>query len=268
MSKIVIITDLDGSLLDPVTYSFEEAGEALEEIRQRRVPLVFCSSKTRAEIEDYRERLGNSDPFISENGGGIFIPEGYFSHPPEAEVRTGYHIVTLGTPYREIRERFTDLRRTLGVRVRGFGDMDPDEIAALAGVPRDEAVLAKQREFDEPFAFEGDPDERFLGALEEMGLRWTQGRFFHVMGKTDKGRAARLLRELYERESGKISVIGLGDGFNDLPLLKESDHAVLIPREDGSFDPRVVLPHLVRAKGIGPVGWDQAVRDLLREWRE
>lgn len=268
MPKIIIVTDLDGTLLDPLTYSFAPAEEALGEIRKRGIPLILCSSKTRAEIELYRRKLGNRDPFISENGGGIFIPEGYFVREPAGRARHGYLTITLGTPYEEIRERFTRVRRALDVKARGFGDMTPDEIASLAGLEKEEAVLAKEREFDEPFVFEGEPDERFLRALDEEGLSWTQGRFFHAMGRSDKGKALRLLAEKYEEEFGEISVIGLGDGLNDLPFLREADYAILIQKEDGSFDSRVALPHLANALGIGPVGWNKAVLDLLRELRE
>ena len=78
MKKLIIFTDLDGTLLDHKTYSFENAFEALQAIKEKNIPLIICSSKTRSEIEYYREKLSNNHPFVSENGGGIFLPEGYF----------------------------------------------------------------------------------------------------------------------------------------------------------------------------------------------
>jgi len=75
MSKIVIITDLDGTLLHPRTYSYEAARSALQLIRELRIPLIFCSSKTRVEIEVYRKKLNNHHPFISENGGEYLFPQ-------------------------------------------------------------------------------------------------------------------------------------------------------------------------------------------------
>lgn len=83
MSPIVIFTDLDGSLLDAKTYSFDAAGEALNALRVRNVPLILVSSKTRAEIERLRNTLDHPHPFVSENGGGVFIPKGYFDFPLE-----------------------------------------------------------------------------------------------------------------------------------------------------------------------------------------
>ncbi|HLB03155.1 MAG TPA: HAD hydrolase family protein, partial [Nitrospiria bacterium] len=77
-SSIVIFTDLDGTLLDAATYSWKAAQPALELIKQRAIPLILCSSKNRAEIAAVRRQLDDHDPFISENGGGIFIPDDYF----------------------------------------------------------------------------------------------------------------------------------------------------------------------------------------------
>lgn len=265
MRRTVIFTDLDGTLLHPKTYSFEEARIALDEIRNRNVPLVLCSSKTRAELEVYRKRLDNRHPFISENGGGIFIPDGYFPFPVEGEPREGFRVISLGTPYAEIRRRFMQLRERLGIAVRGFGDMTPDQIAELTGLPIDDAVLASRRDFCEPFRFPGAPDERFLLAVEAEGLRWTQGRFFHIMGDHHKGRAVTILLQLFERMSGPVMSIGIGDSLNDLPFLLAVDRPVLVRKENNTHDDRIEIPGLVRTKGIGPAGWNEAVMRLFAE---
>lgn len=170
MPETIVITDLDGTLLDAATYSFEPALPALSLIRARGIPLILCSSKTRAEMEVIRRQLDNNHPFISENGGGIFIPHGYFPDMPDTFESGGYQIITLGTPYAEIRQHFIRLREQLRIKVRGFADMTVEEVAALTGLSRDAALLARQRDFDEPFVFEGAHDERFLRAIEASGL--------------------------------------------------------------------------------------------------
>ncbi len=84
------------------------------------------------------------------------------------------------------------------------------------------------------------------------------------MGDNDKGRAVRLLKQWYERQHGMIITIGVGDGLNDLPLLREVDYPVLVQKEDGSYDRGIELPGLRRAPGIGPTGWNHAVLELLK----
>lgn len=263
MPKPIIISDLDGTLLDSRDYSFTAALPALARIRAQGVPLVLCSSKTRAEIEIYRCRLANHHPFISENGGGIFIPKGYFSQPFDAEESGSYQLIRLGTPYAEICDRFGELRRRLGSQMRGFAEMSVPEIVALTGLSSAEADLARQRDFDEVFTFVGPPDQAFLRAIEAEGLRWTQGQFFHLMGDHDKGRAVQLLLSLYRREYGAVTSVGLGDGFNDLPLLVAVDRPVLIRHADGGYERRVAIPGLIKSRYPGPMGWNDTLLPLL-----
>lgn len=258
-----IFSDLDGTLLDSTDYSFEAARPMLGVINANNVPLVLCSSKTRAEMETYRNQMGIKHPFISENGGGIFIPAQYFSVPFEAAENEGYQVIKLGISYEEIRGRFIRLREKCGAKVRGFGDMAPGEITALTGLTPEEAILAKQRDFEEPFVFDGEPDNHFLSAIEEDGLCWTQGRIFHIMGNHDKGRAVKLLISLYEKQSGTITSIGLGDSLNDLPMLQAVDYPVLTMHKDGSFDERINITGLIRTKLAGPAGWNEALLQLL-----
>jgi len=109
--EVIIFTDLDGTLLDGLTYSYDKALHAVELLRKKQIPIVFCSSKTRKEQEIYRDELGLFHPFIVENGGGIFIPEGYFQFNFDYDkAKDGYLIIELGIPYREIRRVLEKMR--------------------------------------------------------------------------------------------------------------------------------------------------------------
>jgi len=153
----------------------------------------------------------------------------------------------------------------MNVPVKGFGDMSAKEIAALTGLALTEAKLAKEREFNEPFLFEEGERriQEFLKAIEVAGFHWTQGRFYHILGDNDKGKAVKILKEFYKRDYGRIKTIGIGDSFNDLPLLKEVDYPVLIPKEDGSYEPRIKLRNIRKANKTGPEGWNEVVVELI-----
>lgn len=272
MKKPVFFTDLDGTLLDTRTYSFDAALPALDILRARRVPLVICSSKTRAEIEHYRAKLGNSDPFVSENGGAVFIPRGYFSRetgghvPCEEDAKNLYRIIRLGARYKDLRRAMVELREE-GFDVRGFGDMSPGEIAATTGLPGTEAVMAGMREFDEPFIFRGDGKmrEKLTTAIRTKGFNITEGLFFHILGASDKGRAVSILIDMYREEYGEIVTIALGDSPNDLPMLRCVEHPVIVEKEGGVYDPRLAMEDFEQAEGAGPEGWNRAVMKLLGE---
>jgi len=262
----IVFSDLDGTLLDAKTYRFDAAIPALEVLRARGIPLVLCSSKTRREIEVYRERLGNSDPFIFENGGGICIPEGLFPFAIEGEACDGCRVIPLGTPYPELRSALQELRQELGLAVTGFGDLTAVGVAELTGLPLTEADLARRREFDEPFAFDNPSEPRtadFLCAIAARGLHWTRGRFFHILGDNDKGRAARMLTEFFQRGQPPLTTVGIGDSLNDLPLLEAVDIPVIVQHDDGSHLDGVCSPRLVLADGAGPTGWNRAILGIF-----
>jgi mannosyl-3-phosphoglycerate phosphatase family protein len=263
----VIFTDLDGTLLDHSTYSFEKALPALRMLKEKHIPLVICSSKTRREIEYYRKRLGNEDPFISENGGGIFIPKSYFKSGlrdlgfPVVE-ENNYLVVRLGAHYADLRKTILELQ-TEGVAVKGFGDMNIQEIAGVTGLTPEEAEMAKERDFDEPFFPDSNADiESLLTAIGSKGFHVTQGRFYHILGDSDKGKAVSMLIELYQKNSGEIVTIAAGDSPNDISMLEKVDYPVIVRKPDGNYDPRITISNLIKADGVGPDGWNKAIAHL------
>lgn len=266
---LIIFTDLDGTLLSHDTYSFEKALPALNLLKEKNIPLVICSSKTRAEIEFYREKLENIHPFISENGGGIFIPMGYFGidiHIPDTKIITEnrYQIIILGAEYSELRKAIEILREE-GFNVRGFGDMDIHEVMELTGLNMAEAGMSKDRNFDEPFLFSGDKTKlrELSEAVRSKGFDMTMGRFFHLLGGTDKGRAVSILIELYRNKLGEIVSAAIGDSPNDIPMLEKADYPIIVRKPDGKYDQRITIPNLARAEGVGPEGWNTAIKNLL-----
>jgi len=274
--RMVIFTDLDGTLLDGDTYECGEALPALRRCRDANVPVVFCSSKTRAEIEELRHAVGSEDPFISENGGGVFIPRGHFLFPLDLPVeRQGvagsYFVIELGGRYGVLTAALDELSRGLGVSVRAFHRMTPEEISIETGLSQRGAQLAAAREYDEPFTFAGasEPDRRrFLEAAEARGLRWTHGgRFYHLLAHAGKQPAVAALTALYRRWSPAVLTAGLGDSANDAPLLAAVDIPILAMKAGGGYDPAVVekLPAVRRSPWPGPRGWNASVEELLAE---
>ncbi|MGB8777629.1 MAG: hypothetical protein WCC82_05290, partial [Nitrososphaeraceae archaeon] len=48
-------------------------------LKEKNIPLILTSAKTRLEQNMVRKDLGLTDPYIIENGGAVVIPKGYFS---------------------------------------------------------------------------------------------------------------------------------------------------------------------------------------------
>lgn len=272
-SALVVITDLDGTLLDEKSYSYQASLPAIQGLKSAGIPLVLCSSKTYSEVLSLWKELALKDPFIVENGGAIYCPEGYFSAPlPGFKSQDSFQVLELGTDVLTLRRILAETAARCRARVRSFGKMGVDEIRALTGLTRKQAALAVKRQYDEPFLIEGGDGERLFRALIGKGLTVTRGgRFFHLVGNHSKGKAVRMLFDLYRQRDPGFMSVGIGDSANDLQLLTEVDRPILIRRADGSWDAEVTarIPGIRRTAAIGPHGWREAIEEMLTEveWR-
>ncbi|MDY6864207.1 MAG: HAD-IIB family hydrolase [Thermodesulfobacteriota bacterium] len=254
--KYVVFSDLDGTLLDHYTYSFVKAEVALKKLKEASIPLVLCSSKTRAEIDIWQTRLSINDPIISENGGAIFLKNLKVDR---------YKVIELGMPYKEIVLNYKRLKQLLGDKIRGFSEMTEKELMEYTGLSFDEVVLAKKRDYSEPFLFTGD--SKYLGLLKdyvrELGLNLNKGgRFFHLTGDNDKGKAVKILIDFYKKIRPEILTVGIGDSQNDFPMLKMVDIPILVMKHNNAYE-EIGLLNIRLAGGIGPAGWNKAIMSLF-----
>ncbi len=263
----IVVTDLDGTLLNHGDYSRQGASEALQTLEACGIPVVFCTSKTRVEVEVLRCATGNSHPFIVENGGAVYFPESPFGRVlPEAPRRDGLIAVELGTPYAQLVAALAEAVQESACAVRGFAGASIPEVAAWCGFSEAEASLAKFREYDEPFLLDSGDEARLLQAVEARGLRWTKGgRFLHILGNNDKGAALRTLRAVYRDLGVHPAIAALGDSPNDLPLLREADFPIIMPT-NRLAEMQATIPHARVAPSPGSNGWGEAVLRHLPEW--
>ncbi|HSJ44998.1 MAG TPA: HAD hydrolase family protein [Euzebyales bacterium] len=251
-APIVVVTDLDGTLLDHDTYEPGPAAAMVAVLTDAGVPVVCCSAKTRAEQQLHRRDLGLTGRFVIENGAAVHDDAG--------------PVVVLGLGYEEVRQRLARAAGALGVTLRGFGDMDADEIADRTGLSVEAAACARDRDHTEPFlVIDGHADETALReALGDVDLGLQRGaRFWTASGHHDKGAAVGILRELFSVDYGQRPLIyGIGDTHNDTAMLAAADIAMLVQRPDGTWAD-LDVENLTRIDGIGPSGWTRAADMIL-----
>jgi len=271
--KILIFTDIDGTLLNHEDYTYEEALPSLGKIRQEAIPLILTTSKTHHEIEMLQIEIGIDDPFIIENGAAICFTPNYtnflfkdvIGEPPFQIAQT----IQLGISYGRIRAFIHEIRDQFDIR--GFGDMSVNEISDMTGLTLKKAEYAKTRQYTEPFILASDQDiYKLQEAAIKRGIKITKGgRFYHMIGMNqDKGEAVKMLRNIFDRKLGeKHLTIGLGDSINDLPMLKNVDIPVLIPNPDKGIM-EAGIPGLIRATNTGSKGWNDVLWRLLNEFEK
>ena len=254
---IVVFTDLDGTLLDHETYSYEAANEALALLRANSIPLILASSKTAAEIAPLREQLGFSDcPAIVENGAGI--------------LDAGQAAVSDKVSYSKLLEAIAKVDSTLRDCFRGFSQFSAEEIAQATSLSPAAAKLAKDRQFSEPGIWSGTSNDlaRFKQELSKLGVSAQQGgRFISLSFGGNKADRLKEIATYYAGATGDVHTIALGDSLNDIKMLKAATRGIIVANPHGVHIPMMEEEHqgtISRTSLTGPSGWNTAVIDVLK----
>jgi mannosyl-3-phosphoglycerate phosphatase len=269
MKQWLIFTDLDGSLLDHNNYSHRSADALLKQLNNDHVPVIFTTSKTRAEVLKLRAELNNHHPFIIENGAAICIPTDYFPAMPEGCIEDkGYWIYELSKP----RQHWLDLLQRATTIFKHhfshFSEMKEKAISEVTGLTLAKAKLANKREYSEPIYWLGADSRKaeFINWLQQQGGSLLQGgRFLHLSGPCNKGLALTWMMEQFRIFSVPcdLSLLAIGDSDNDIDMLEIADVALII-RSPAHSPPKLkrTTGYMISDK-FGPKGWANGVKKII-----
>jgi len=249
-----ILTDLDGTLLEPDGTVTAEALAALGELRRARIPVCAVTSKTIPELESLAGLLGLDAPAGFENGAGVWWPDGRVELQPTA--------VELS----ELTAVAAALRRDTGIALRTIFELEDEELSALTGLRGEALAAARRRRATLPLVVGAGNDQVLCDALPPGGsLRLIRGnRFLHLQGGHDKADVAPRLSEIAARGGGVT--VACGDAPNDLGLLAAADVRVIVPSVAG---PDRALVRRFPEAMVAPLphgrGWAAALRVITEQ---
>lgn len=271
--KLLIYTDLNDTLLNR-NYDFSAAKEALDVIREKQIPLIITTSKTRAQVEIYRKRLNINHPIIVENGSAVYFPKGSFQSgrlPEGSLAEDGEFVFPLAGKVEAILPDLRDAAQKVSAEIELISDMTADKIHEQTGMPPEECELAKDRKYIMYFLCRNRREE-LIGELRNRNFKITWGSYFmHVGDAGSKGTAVHKLTALY-RGLGHISVMtaGFGDNMNDKSMFENVSYPYLVERPGGGYAEGIDVEGLERLKGVGPIGWNYGVLKLVKsiDWND
>lgn len=252
----IVFTDLDGTLLDHHTYSYEKALEGMEILERHRAALVLVSSKTFEEMSLLHSELRLDSPLIFENGSGI----AYYN-------KDSWKVEISGRGIDFLKEHVDLIEQTLSKKIMLITDMNEEEISSLTGLSHERAALSKKRRATLPFIVNDKGKPGFIDMqqlneiLKEYNISVTKGgRFYHIIpGGSDKGTAVKKIIKWYTRGNEMVKTLAFGDSENDIPFFKSVNTAFIVRKHDGSVLKHDLIEAVVTEE-IGPAGFTEGIK--------
>lgn len=263
MNKIIIFTDLDGTLLNEENFSYKQIISFVKNLLKSDYFFIFfISSKTKDEMINLRKKMNIKVPLIYENGAGIYDLKlcGLIKEPLKK------NIILAKQKIKEIKEK-TDPFNGLKSNIRFLDLMDIKDVKRILGLHLNEIQFAIDRKFSRLFLFDGK--ESNLNNLKKQvlnnGLSINKGgRVYSISDNFTKADAFKFIKKKIKKNNPYCNFIGLGDSENDKKLLEAVDLACIIKNKNKKLKLNKKTNFIFRSKYEAPFGWREIIKKVTR----
>ena len=256
--KVVIFTDLDGSLLHRDTFKFDTIKDYISNLVDQGIIIIPNSSKTEKEIEKFNEELGVKLPYISENGSSIQGLNLINNNFPNK--------IILSREKEELLKIFMDkIPEQLRDKCVQISKMNKKEQEKIFGQKDDNLKNALNRKYTLPFLFIGNKNEknRLLKILNSSSLTLQEGgRVLNLCDNINKVKSMNRVIKILKKTEDKIKSIAVGDNYNDLDMLKNCDIPCLVFNDKFKMD-QINIDNLIFSNMPSPEGWADVIKKAL-----
>jgi len=208
--------------------------EFLDSLAESSIPCVWVTSRTRSQLDATLRRHGQSEPFIAEEGSGVYLPEDYFHLRPATTTRLGrFTCIPVASPQPAAAEALELLAGDTGISVVPLRTLSPRELSQNIGLPQREAELFRLRDFDEFFFFAGASGSdiaKFQTAAvqKKLALR-PRGAFWSLAVGANLSICTRELTKLYDRAlRAHAFKIAVATSEESRELFPACEHVILL----------------------------------------
>ncbi|MDR0462990.1 MAG: DUF1905 domain-containing protein [Pseudomonadales bacterium] len=265
----LLLTDLDGTLLNRNDFSFADATSVLHELKKQNLPMLFVTSKTKSEVTDLIGQIGdwNNLGFIPECGGAIFVrPQSFLdsilSSNIEFKKQGIWHI------YNEQPIRYSELSLLIKktalkseLQIKTISDLTHEELISITHLKYDQIQKMKDRQYQEGFLILSDEKTKecnfdsFQKHLIVQKVKVNHGGIFYQASYFTKSDQVELIKNIIRKNDTSVQLIGFGDSPSDLEFLSLCDQAYYT--HDADF------PNIITVKQLGAKNWSQIVLKLI-----
>ena len=256
--SIFIFTDLDASLIQRDTFKFDEIKGYIKSLISKGIYIIPNTSKTEIEINEFNKELGLNLPYISENGSSI----------------NGLNLINKNFPNQINLSRDKDdifkifkkiVPENLKVKCRLIFKMEKKVQSKIFGLSGKKLKDALNRNYSIPFIFSGNLDQRrqLNEIVNKGGLTLHEGgRVINICDNVSKVKSMNKIIKMVKKTEDNVKIIGVGDNYNDLDMLKNSNIACLVFNDQFTMEP-ININNCIVSKNPAPIGWQEVVKMAL-----
>ena len=257
---VVIFTDLDGSLLHRDTFKFDSIKDYIKSLINSGIIIIPNSSKTEKEIEKFNEELGIELPYISENGSAI--------HGLNLINQNFPNEIILSRKKEELLKIFNEKtpEKLLNKCVQ-ISKLSKKEQEKIFGQKDDKLKDALKRKYTLPLLFKGNDSEKkkLSKVLNSNSLTLQEGgRVLNLCDNINKIKSMNRVIKILKKTEDKIKTIAVGDNYNDLEMLKNSDLPCLVFNDQFKLD-KINIDNLIFSNKPSPEGWADVIKMALEK---
>ena len=258
--SVIIFTDLDGTLLNRDTFKFDEIKDYIKSLISEGIIIIPNTSKTEVEIEDFNKKLDLNLPFISENGSAIFGLDNVNKNFPNNIVLSREKEITLKVFQKEVPEN-------LRSKCKLISKMERKVQREIFGLPDKNLRNVLNRNYSTPILFKGNSEQKkdLFKIVKNIGLSLHEGgRVMNICDNVSKLKAMNRVIKIIKKTEDEVKTIGVGDNYNDLDMLRNSNIACLVFNDQFLMEP-ININNCLVSKQSAPLGWEEVVKMALEK---
>ena len=135
----------------------------------------------------------------------------------------------------------------------------------IFGLPTDKLKNAIDRKFSIPLLFNGNKldKKKILKILKKNSLTFQEGgRVINLCDNVNKVKSMNKIIKIFKKIEDNVKIIAVGDNYNDLEMLRNSDVPCLVFNDQFKLD-QISINNLIVSNKPSPEGWADVIKKAL-----
>ena len=262
--KIIIFTDLDETLLKENKYFHNISNNFIKTLLKKEYEIIPITSKAYLEVIDLLKQMKFKLPFSVENGAAYYLPIKYSKDYLYKKIVNPYAIKK--NAIKKILNK--SIFKTYLHNLKFIENLSIIEQKRITKLNSNQLEDFNSREYSIPVLIKGDKyfKKKFEETLFKYNLKIVfGGKLNNISGLHGKLHSLNFFSDQYKQKlrNTKIIIISLGDNYNDIEILNNSNYSGIIKNNTYKILNLKKKKNIFRSFTEAPFGWAEVLKKII-----